>query len=100
MWDSFKNWEWNYGSMPNFRHNAWWKCPKGHSFRAYTNEVYLDSYHACPYCNEGSRDGKFILWKMWDFKKNRRTEPIDLGATGEKVGHKKSQNRQPMKYAV
>ena len=69
--------------MPGSDKKVWWKCAKGHSWKAL---VYARKYSGCPVCAgrmviPGVNDVKTIMPKLadeWDYEKNGDYRPENI----------------------
>ena len=85
--------EWNYGKnsgltpmdvMPNSNKKVWWKCSKGHEWKANIDDRNKGS--KCPYCSgryviKGENDLQTInptLAKEWNYEKNNDLTPVHI----------------------
>lgn len=92
--------EWNYEKnigltpknvMPNSDKKAWWKCRKGHEWKATIGS--RNAGCGCPYCAgqkvlEGYNDLQTknpLLSKSWDYKKNGKLMPTDVMPNSHKI---------------
>ena len=85
--------EWNYDKnnglspadvLPNSNKKVWWKCSKGHEWKAKPNARSRGT--GCPYCLstkvlEGYNDLQTVnptLAKEWNYGKNKKLTPSDV----------------------
>lgn len=85
-WDYDRNGELRPNNvMPGSQKKVWWKCMKGHSWRA---AIYSRKNHGCPVCSgrqaiPGINDLKTTMPEVaeeWDYEKNGDLRPEDVTA--------------------